>query len=160
MISLTVSEWWCLPQMSPIIYRWMPMLWENSLCHCQPVELPSTHARLDKKSIIKIKKGLTDGYLLDLRKLKLWNIKGGLDRQNVFYFFISDALDFCSWLWSSLFAVYICKVQILIFRGLLSIQCIQKSLSLSFWVSFSGYFRSMIGAINLYWDKLESNLKS
>ena len=86
MISLTVSEWWCLPQMSPIIYRWMPLLWENSLCHCQPVELPSTHARLDKKSIIKIKKGLTDGYLLDLRKLKLWNIKGGLDRQNVFYF--------------------------------------------------------------------------
>ena len=39
-----------------------------------------------QKSIIKIKKGLTDGYLLDLRKLKLWNIKGGLDRQNVFYF--------------------------------------------------------------------------
>ena len=56
MLSLTVSEWWCLPQMSPIIYRWMPLLWENSLCHCQPVELPSTHARLDKNPLSKLKR--------------------------------------------------------------------------------------------------------
>ena len=80
-----------------------------------------------KTPLSKLKKGIDRRLSTGPKKTKTLKYKRpeeGLVRQNGLF---SDAIDFCSWLWSSLFAVYICKVQILIFRGLLSIQRIKKA---------------------------------
>ena len=104
-----------------------------------------------KTPLSKLKKGIDRRLSTGPKKTKTLKYKRGLVRQNVL--FISDALDFCSWLWSSLFAVYICKVQILIFRGLLSIQRIKKA-SVGLSGSVFSYCRLKIGTINILIIKL------